>query len=98
MKPGSHDPFSVSNVLGALHDLDADKGPGSDGIPPRFFKLTATAIAGPLTTIFNRSLVTGTFSALCKEAHVVAVHKSALRSRIENYPVDHKRILSYYYP
>ena len=54
------EPFSVADVLRALHNLDAGKGPGPDDIPPSFYKLTATAIAEPLTTIFNKSLSTGT--------------------------------------
>ena len=47
--------------------------------------MTATAIIKPLTATFNMSLSTGTFPALRKKAHMVAVHKSALRSKVENY-------------
>ena len=54
------EPFSVADVQRALRNLDAGKGPDPDCIPPSFYKLTATAIAELLATIFNKSLSAGT--------------------------------------
>jgi hypothetical protein len=77
--------FTELEVFDALCRLDPSKGAGPDGLPPRFWKEAASALAKPLTIIFNKSIFTGTFPSLWKQATVVAVHKSGLRSKAENY-------------
>lgn len=42
-------------------------------------------MATPLTMIYNASLLAGAFPLLWKLAYVIAVHKSGLRSRVQNY-------------
>lgn len=78
-------PFVVDEVLKTLSGLDQKKGAGPDGLPPRFWKGTAAAISAPLTAIYNASLSTGVFPQLWKQAYITAIHKSGLRSKIENY-------------
>ena len=68
-----------------MSGLDAKKGAVYDGIPPRFYKKLAHDLAAPLKSIFNASLASGIFPSHWKKANVAPVHKSSLRSRIENY-------------
>lgn len=78
-------PFTEDVVLQALLQLDVNKGAGPDLLPPRFWKSAATALCKPLTIIFNMSIESGCFPRHWKEATVVPVHKSGLRSKVENY-------------
>jgi hypothetical protein len=56
--------FTVIEVEQALLDLDANKGPGTDKIPPSILKNCATSFS--LCLIFNRSLITCVFPAKLK--------------------------------
>jgi hypothetical protein len=62
--------FTVLEVWNALLDLDTNKGPGPDGIPPLILKNCASAFALPLCLLFNRSrrlvffLIGGSFRLL----------------------------------
>lgn len=76
---------TTETVLNLLQHLDVNKGSGSDGIPPFFWRHCAQSLALPIAIIFNRSLNEGTFPALWKSAHVVPVHKKGSRAEIENY-------------
>jgi hypothetical protein len=51
----------MPNLKAAISSLDANKGPGNDGVPPSFVKLCADGLKSPLLHIFNLSLFTGTF-------------------------------------
>jgi hypothetical protein len=46
--------LSITEVECALMDLEANKGPGPDKIPPSILKKCATGFATPLSLIFNR--------------------------------------------
>ena len=48
-------------------------------------RVKASALTTPLTLIFNSSLNQGVFPSEWKRAFEVAVHKSGLRSKVENY-------------
>lgn len=50
-------PFEEAQVRDALLVLDSGQGAGPDGIPPDFWKRTASVLASPLTTLFNASLI-----------------------------------------
>jgi hypothetical protein len=54
--------FTVLEVLNALLDLDTNKGPGPDGVPPFILKSCASAFALPLCRLFNRSLASCIFT------------------------------------
>lgn len=79
--PTLDQPFEEDQVRDALLALDENKGAGPDGLPPVFWKKTASVMATPLTKLFNASLLTGVFPL----AYVVVVHKSGLRSKLQNY-------------
>jgi hypothetical protein len=53
--------FTVLEVLNALLNLDSNKGPGPDGVPPLILKKCASAFALPLCLLFNRSLASCLF-------------------------------------
>jgi hypothetical protein len=48
--------FMVLEVLNALLDLDSNKGPGPDGVPPLILKGCTSSFVLPLCLLFNRSL------------------------------------------
>lgn len=77
--------FTEEIVLKYLKNIDINKGPGSDGIPPLFVKTCSKELALPLSIIFNRSLAEGIFPARWKEAIVVPVHKNGDRSQFNKY-------------
>lgn len=76
---------SHSYILKLLQNLDDTKGPGSDGIPPLFYKRCAEAIATPLVLIFNRCLSEGYCPDIWKTAIIVPVPKKGLKTNITNY-------------
>ena len=65
----------VHEVEAVLKSLDPNKAAGSDEIPARIMKETATTIAPSLNTLFNRSLEEGYIPSDWKLANVVPVHK-----------------------
>ena len=72
--------FSISpeNVFQHLSRLNLRKAIGPDQIPPFLLKVGADFLCQPLAEIFNFSIVTETFPALFKHAHVCPIPKSPL--------------------
>ncbi|CAH2088805.1 unnamed protein product [Euphydryas editha] len=68
-----------------LEGIDSRKSAGPDGIPPIFIHSCASALALPLTLIFNSSLSSGIFPTAWKTARVVPIHKSGNDDLIANY-------------
>lgn len=68
--------FSVVEVVKAIEELDVDKGPGMDGIPPLLLKNCSTALASPITSLFNRSLHDRMFPVAWKSASIIPIYKS----------------------
>jgi hypothetical protein len=62
--------FTVLEVLNALLDLDTNKGPDPDGVPP---------------LIFNRSLASCVFPDRWKLSFVTPIFKSGKRNDVSNY-------------
>lgn len=77
--------FSIDEVLDAMNNTDVDKGPGTDGIPPLLLKNCSTALASPVTLLFNRSLLDMVFPMAWKSACVIPVYKSGNCNRVTNY-------------
>ncbi|KAL1394814.1 hypothetical protein pipiens_011694 [Culex pipiens pipiens] len=73
------------DVLKALSDVDAAKGPGPDGIPPSLVKSCASSLAVPVKRLFNESLRQGVFPAMWKVASITPIHKSESTKKVENY-------------
>lgn len=78
-------PVTEKEVLDALKQLNGKKGAGPDGIPPIFWKKTASFVHKPLTNIFQKSLSLGEFPSVWKVASVTPIFKSGDRSMAKNY-------------
>lgn len=77
--------FSVEDVLIALKELDVNKGPGADNLPPLLLKKCASTLVYPITAIFNKSLLERKFPTAWKTAIIVPIHKSGSQNVVENY-------------
>ncbi|CAH2084309.1 unnamed protein product [Euphydryas editha] len=77
--------LSEDSIIKELKSLNITKGPGPDGIPPFFFKYTATAISNPICLIFNRCLEEGVVPQIWKNANITPVYKTGSKNDIANY-------------
>lgn len=77
--------FSINEVLEALEDLDTEKGAGTDGLPPIFFKNCSVTLALPISIIFNCSMRQRIFPAAWKMARIVPIYKSGNYNNVCNY-------------
>jgi len=77
--------LELDSVLSELLNIDINQSAGSDRIPPLVLKMTANAIASPITALFNRSLSQGHFPEVWKCSIIKPIFKSGLRSDIKNY-------------
>ena len=50
---------SLDCVVKLLSELQENKAPGPDGLSPKILKLCAKEVAPALTSIFNKSMLTG---------------------------------------
>jgi hypothetical protein len=75
----------MSVLEAAISGLDANKGPGNDGVPPSFVKLCADGLKSPLLHIFNLSLSTGTFPSKWKDSFLIPIFKTGKRNDVRNY-------------
>ena len=76
---------SVAFVESQLKLLDVSKATGSDGLSPRFLKLSAPVIAPILTKLFNRSIDQQTYPKPFKLAKVTPIHKKGSVNDRSNY-------------
>ena len=74
-----------TEVLNLLQKLQTEKSPGPDRIHPCVLKECALELAGPLTTLFQASLMEGELPEEWKEAVVTPVFKKGSRSDVGNY-------------
>lgn len=72
-------------ILKELLNLDMNKGPGPDLIPPSFLHNCAQQLSVPLTLIFNNSLSLGTFPSDWKSSFLTPIYKSGDKCNIDNY-------------
>ena len=77
--------LSVQEIYNALTNLNASKGPGPDGIPPRFIKNLAQEFTKPLFWLFNMSLQSHVFPSVWKQSFLLPIYKSGKKSDIKNY-------------
>jgi hypothetical protein len=75
----------LSDLEAAISGLDANKGPGNDGVSPSFVKLCADGLKSPLLHIFNLSLSTGTFASKWKDSFIIPIFKTGKRNDVGNY-------------
>jgi len=77
--------ISFADVMERLDKLSVAKGPGPDGIHPRFIKNCALSLCEPLLIIYNKSLSEGVFPTLWKVAYISPIHKSGPAGDVSNY-------------
>ena len=75
----------ISDIFTKISNLDINKGPGPDGVPPIFLKKCSFNISRPLFHIFNLSLRTGIFPDYWKESFLKPIFKSGDKSSVTNY-------------
>jgi len=70
--------FVKTEVLNLLQKLQTEKSPGPDRIHPCVLKECALELAGPLTTLFQASMMEGELPEEWKEAVVTPVFKKRI--------------------
>ena len=76
---------NVGFVRKFLSNLNVSKSTGLDNIGPKILKISANIIAPSLVYIVNKSITSGSFPSLWKEAKVKPLFKSGDRDDINNY-------------
>ena len=66
-------------------NININKGPGPDGIPPSVLKSCSFVLSRPLHIIFNKSLASGIFPDFWKVSYLTPIFKSGNRADISNY-------------
>jgi hypothetical protein len=89
--------FTVLKVLNALLDLDSNKGPGPDGVPPLILKYCASAFALPLCLLCNSSLAFCVFTDRWKLSFVTPIFKSRKHNDVSNYCRRSVNFLNYWF-
>jgi hypothetical protein len=77
--------FTADEVESVLQDLDVNKGSSPDGIQPIILKNCASAIAKPLSLLFNRSMATSVFPDKWKVSYVTSISKKGRRNNVEEW-------------
>ena len=76
---------NLSFIRTFLTNLNVNKSTGLDKIGPRILKLSANVLAPSLLYIVNKSLITGEFPCLWKEAKIKPLFKSGAKDDKNNY-------------
>lgn len=77
--------FTPEKIEDAIKSLKLDSSPGPDHIPTVFIKRCAGSLSGPLSSVMNNILETGSFPDIWKKAVVVPIYKGGNRQLPENY-------------
>ena len=75
----------VEKVKEELKRLNKNKAPGPDGISPMVLRAAADQLAGPLCTIFNKTLESGNLPQDWKQAVITPIFKKGARCKASNY-------------
>ena len=79
------DPTNDTEIIELITDLVPKNSSGYDNLSNKLLKKLLPALVGPLTTIFNKSLVEGVFPEAMKKADVVPLHKAKHHEESNNY-------------
>lgn len=77
--------ISKDEIYIELTNIDLNKSPGPDQIPPIFLHNFAQHLSEPLYYIFNKSLSSGTFPSAWKSSYLIPIHKNGNKSNVDNY-------------
>ena len=79
-------PFvNCSFVSNYLSNMDIKKATGLDSIGPRLLKIAPNVLAPSITYIINRSIESGIFPCIWKNAKVNPIFKSGDKDNVNNY-------------
>lgn len=78
-------PFTESQLLTSIKQLNCNKATKSTCIPTKFVKISASVIAPVITKIFNTCITQGEFPKSLKQAEVIPVYKKGKKSELTNY-------------
>ena len=81
----SMEKIDVSTVFGYLKSVKSSLQPGPDNVPSIIVKRCADQLCLPLAYLFNLSLDSGVFPAIWKKSYIIPLHKSGIKSHVENY-------------
>ena len=81
----SSNPLTTSEILSAIDQLKDKTTFDDNGISSSFIKKISFSIAGPLHTIFSKSLESGTIPDQLKIAKIVPLFKSGDKTSMDNY-------------
>ena len=77
--------FTVEDVEAAIKELKVSSAPGPDGVPAVLLKNCSHALAGPLTSMWKRSLRSGVVPSFYKMSLVSPLHKKGDKITPGNY-------------
>jgi len=78
-----------------LQELNPNKAPGPDKIPPWMLKLAAPSLAPMLTDIYQTSIDQGITPHQWRTANITPIHKKGDKTRVENYrPISLTSVIS----
>ena len=78
-------PSTSIEVFNIIHSLNSNKSTGIDCISVKVVKSIAFALSGPLSDIFNASLLQGSFPDLMKVGKITPIYKKGDHSDVQNY-------------
>ena len=81
----SFQPVCTKYVFELLTDLNSSKATGSDNIPPRLLKVSASALAAPLTRLVNYCIEQSCWIDKWKESNITPVFKKDSEANKSNY-------------
>lgn len=81
----SYSTITTSHILNCLKNAKSSPFSGPDGIPSCVLINCATALATPLSIIFNASLQCGYFPKIWKDSYIIPLFKSGNKSDVCNY-------------
>ena len=76
---------STDIVLKLLEEINPSKGTGLDNIAGKFLKEGATALAEPITELFNLSILQSKFPDCCKQAKLKPPFRKGSKDDPKNY-------------
>lgn len=82
---GGKSRVTYQEVLKAFNSLPGKFSSGMDGLPCKLIKHCKGVLAGPLLAIINKSLISGIYPTIWKQAKVIPVHKKGPKNIITNY-------------
>ena len=75
-------PIVDEEILLRIRQLDSTKSSGTDGIPIKYVKMSATIITTILTNLHNHCITKGIFPEVLKIAKVIPIHKKGPKGNL----------------